>query len=106
MQLKPKELSDNLNKNGGYIPGIRPGVETTNYVKSVLKKITIVGALFLTALSILPIIFENVSNLQTKVAISGTGILIAVGVALEVFKQLESQLVSRTYNKGRKGRRR
>jgi len=106
MQLKPKELSDNLNKNGGYIPGIRPGVETTNYVKSVLKKITIVGALFLTALSILPIIFENVSNLQTKVAISGTGILIAVGVALEVFKQIESQLVSRTYNKGRKGRRR
>ena len=106
MQLKPKELSDNLNKNGGYIPGIRPGVETTNYIKSVLKKITIVGALFLTALSVLPIIFENVSNLQTKVAISGTGVLIAVGVALEVFKQLESQLVSRTYNKGRKGRRR
>ena len=106
MQLKPKEMSDNLNKNGGYIPGIRPGEETTEYVKTVLKRITIVGALFLTVLSVLPILFESVSNLTTKVAISGTGVLIAVGVALETYKQIESQLVSRTYNKGRKGRRR
>ena len=106
MQLKPKEMADNLNKNGGYIPGIRPGEETVNYVKTVLKRITIVGATFLAALSVLPILFESVSNLTTKVAISGTGILIAVGVALETYKQIESQLVSRSYNKGRKGRRR
>ena len=71
-----------------------------------LKRITIVGAVFLATLSVLPILFENISNLTTQIAISGTGLLIAVGVALEVFKQLESQLVSRTYNKGRKGRRR
>ena len=106
MQLKPKEMSDNLNKNGGYIPGIRPGEETTEYVKTVLKRITIVGAIFLTALSVLPILFESISNLQTKVSISGTGVLIAVGVALETFKQIESQLVSNSYNKGRRGRRR
>ncbi len=106
MQMKPKEMADNLNKNGGYIPGIRPGEETIDYVKTVLKRITIVGATFLTVLSVLPIVFENVSNLTTKIAISGTGVLIAVGVALETFKQIESQLVSRTYNKGRKGRRR
>ena len=106
MQIKPKEMADNLNKNGGYIPGIRPGNETVEYVKTVLKRITIVGAVFLALLSVLPILFESVSNLKTHIAISGTGVLIAVGVALETYKQIESQLVSRSYNKGRKGRRR
>ena len=71
-----------------------------------LKRITIVGALFLSVLSVLPILFEHVSNLTTQIAISGTGVLIAVGVALETFKQIESQLVSNSYNKGRRGRRR
>lgn len=105
MQLKPSELSDNLNKNGGYIPGIRPGKETVEYVKTVLKRITIVGAVFLTVLAILPIVFDKVSNLTTSITISGTGLLIVVGVALETYKQIESQLVSRTYERGRKGRR-
>lgn len=104
MQLKPKEMSDNLNKNGGYIPGIRPGNETVEYVKTVLKRITIVGASFLTALAILPIVFDKFSNLTTSISISGTGLLIVVGVALDTYKQLESQLVSRSYTKGRRGR--
>lgn len=106
MQIKPKEMSDNLNKNGGYIPGIRPGNETVEYVKAVLNRITIVGALFLATLSVLPILFGKFSNLSTTISISGTGLLIAVGVALETYKQLESLLVSRTYTRGRKGRRR
>lgn len=106
MQLKPKEMADNLNKNGGYIPGIRPGRETVEYVKTVLIRITIVGALFLTILAILPIVFDKMSNLQTAISISGTGLLIVVGVALDTYKQIQSQLVSRTYTKGRKGRRR
>ena len=106
MQLKPSEMSENLNKNGGYIPGIRPGKDTTEYVKTVLKRITIVGAVFLATLAILPIVFDKVSNLTTSITISGTGLLIVVGVALETYKQIESQLVSRTYTKGRKGRRR
>ena len=106
MQIKPKEMSDNLNKNGGYIPGIRPGNETVEYVNTVLKRITIVGATFLAVLCILPILFGKFSNLSTTISISGTGLLIVVGVALETYKQLESQLVSRTYTKGRKGRRR
>ena len=106
MQLKPSEMSENLNKNGGYIPGIRPGKETTVYVNTVLKRITIVGATFLTTLAILPILFDKVSNLTTSITISGTGLLIVVGVALETYKQIESQLVSKTYTKGRKGRRR
>jgi len=106
MQLKPAELADNLNKNGGYIPGIRPGKDTEKYIKMILKRITIVGALFLAFLAGLPIIFSKFSTLDTSITLSGTGLLIVVGVALETYKQLESQLVSRTYNKGRKGRRR
>jgi preprotein translocase, SecY subunit len=105
MQLKPKELAENLNKNGGYIPGVRPGNETEDYVKKILKRITIVGACFLALLASLPILFSEFSTLQTSITISGTGLLIVVGVALETYKQLESQLVSRTYTKGRKGRR-
>lgn len=105
MQLKPKELADNLNQNGGYIPGIRPGKETIEYVKTVLTRITVVGAVFLTVLAILPILFDKVSNLATPISISGTGLLIVVGVALETYKQLESSLASRTYVKGRRGRR-
>ena len=105
MQMKPSEISDNLNKNGGYIPGIRPGVETEAYVTRVLKRITIVGAAFLALLAALPILFNKFLTIQTSIAISGTGLLIVVGVLLETYKQLESQLVSRTYVKGRKGRR-
>lgn len=106
MQLKPKEMADNLNQNGGYIPGIRPGKETVEYVNTVLKRITIVGATFLTILAILPIVFDKFSNLTTSISISGTGLLIVVGVALETYKQLDSQLASRSYTKGRRVRRR
>ena len=106
MQLKPKEMAENLNKNGGYIPGVRPGDETTNYVSKVLKRITIVGGFFLAILAALPIILGKVSSLSHIISISGTGLLIVVGVALETYKQLESQLKSRTYENGRKNRRR
>ena len=106
MQLKPSEMADNLNKNGGYIPGIRPGDDTVKYIKMILNRITIVGAVFLAVLAGLPILFSKFSTLKTSISISGTGLLIVVGVALETYKQLESQLVSRTYTKGRKGRRR
>ena len=106
MQLKPKEMAENLNKNGGYIPGVRPGDETTNYVSNVLKRITIVGGFFLAILASLPIILGKVSSLSNVISISGTGLLIVVGVALETYKQLESQLKSRTYENGRKNRRR
>ena len=105
MQLKPAELAENLNKNGGFIPGIRPGKDTEKYIKMVLKRITIVGAVFLAILAGLPILFSKFSTLNTSISISGTGLLIVVGVALETYKQLESQLVSRTYTRGRKGRR-
>lgn len=102
IQLKPKELADNLNKNGGYIPGIRPGEETVKYVNKVLRRITFVGALALSVIAGLPIIFGIFSNMPTSVTIGGTGLLIVVGVALETYKQIESQLISRNYSRRRR----
>lgn len=102
LQVKPKELSENLQKNGGYIPGVRPGEETVNYISTVLKRITLVGAIFLAVIAGLPIIFGLFSNLPTSVSIGGTGVIIIVGVALETYKQLESQLVTRSYTRGRR----
>ena len=95
-------MADNLNKNGGYIPGIRPGEETNKYITKVLKKLTVVGAIGLTFIAALPIVFGMVTNLPTSVTIGGTGLLIVVGVALETYKQIESQLVSRNYTRGRR----
>lgn len=102
IQIKPKDMADNLNKNGGYIPGIRPGEETNKYITKVLKKLTVVGAIGLTFIAALPIVFGMVTNLPTSVTIGGTGLLIVVGVALETYKQIESQLVSRNYTRGRR----
>lgn len=103
-QLKPKELSDNLAQNGGYIPGIRPGEETVSYIKKILKRITTVGALSLAVIAGLPIIFGAFSSLPTSVRVGGTGLLIVVGVALETYKQLDSELVTREFTKGRRRR--
>ena len=101
IQLKPKELADNLNKNGGYIPGIRPGEETVKYINKILRRITFVGALALSVIAGLPIIFGLFSNMPTSVTIGGTGLLIVVGVALETYKQIESQLISKNYTRRR-----
>ena len=103
LQIKPKEMAENLNKNGGYIPGVRPGNETINYVNKVLKNLTVFGALGLAVLAALPIIFSLVTKLGgTNVTLGGTGLLIVIGVCLETYKQIESQLVSHTYQKGRR----
>ena len=103
-QLKPKELAENLSKNGGYIPGIRPGDETVKYVSKVLKRITTVGALSLAIIAALPIVFGMISTMPTSVSVGGTGLLIVVGVALETYKQVDSELVTRSFTRGRKRR--
>ena len=95
-------MADNLSKNGGYIPGIRPGEETEKYVTKILKRLTVVGSVSLAFIAMLPIVFGMVTNLPTSVTIGGTGLLIVVGVALETYKQIESQLVSRNYTRGRR----
>ncbi len=99
MMMNPEEMSKDLNKRGGYIPGIRPGKDTSDYISKSLGKLTIVGSVFLVILSGLPILMANVLKLPPSVTIGGTGILIVVGVAIETYKQIESGLVSRRYKK-------
>ena len=104
MIFKPEEFAKNLQENGGYIPGIRPGDETKTYLTKILNRITCLGSIFLTIIVALPIIFSNLTSLPTSVSIGGTSLLIVVGVALETYKQIEGSLLSRNYKKGYKRR--
>lgn len=97
VQIRPKDLAENLQKNGGYIHGIRPGEETENYIGTIMKRLTVVGSLILSFIAALPIVFGMITELPTNITIGGTGLLIVVGVALETYKQLESQLVTKKY---------
>lgn len=102
MIMNPEEMSKNLNSRGGYIPGIRPGSDTSNYISKSISRLTLVGSLFLVVLSALPILLSKFTSLPDNVTIGGTGILIVVGVAIETYKQIESELVSRSYSAKRK----
>ena len=100
VQLRPEELSKNLQNNGGFIPGVRPGKETEKYVTKTLSRLTVVGALFLVIISAIPIIFTALSGLSATITVGGTSLLIVVGVALETYRQLDGSLVTRNYRKG------
>ena len=100
VQLKPDEVAKNLQDNGGYIPGIRPGDETKQYVNKILSRLTVLGAAFLSVIAGLPILFSRFTSLPTSVTIGGTGLLIVVGVALETYKQLEGSILTRSYKRG------
>jgi len=100
IQFKPEEFAKNLQQNGGYIPGIKPGEETEKHINKVLSRLTVLGALFLVVIAGLPILFSKFTTLPTSVSIGGTGLLIVVGVALETYKQLEGSLLTRNYKKG------
>ena len=102
MVMNPEEMSKNLNKRGGYIPGIRPGEDTANYISNSMGKLTFTGSIFLVILAGIPIIFSAIFELPASVSIGGTGMLIVVGVAIETYKQMESSLVSRSYSAKRK----
>ena len=97
MAMNPEEMSKNLNKSGAYIPGVRPGSETTKYISTVVSRLTLVGSLFIAILAGLPILVSNITGLDQSIAIGGTGILIVVGVAIETYKQIQSGLVSRRF---------
>lgn len=100
IQLRPEELAKNLKNNGGFIPGVRPGKDTENYISKVLSRLTVFGALFLVIISALPIIFSALTGLSSSVSVGGTSLLIVVGVALETYRQLEGSLLTRNYKKG------
>ena len=96
--FNPEKISENLQKNGGFVSGIRPGVETTKYLSFVLSRITMVGGIFLGLIAILPSFFQNAVGVA-NLAIGGTGILIVVSVVLELTRELESQLVVGRYER-------
>ena len=93
--FNPMEVADNMKANGGFIPGIRPGRPTVEYLSKVMTRITFAGAVFLAVIATLPAIISNFTSLD--IHFGGTSLLIAVGVALDTMKQLESQLMMRNY---------
>lgn len=97
MTVDPSKLADNLNKQGTYIPGVRPGGETKAYISKVLNRITVLGAIILTFIAILPYVMTLVFGLPYTAAVGGTGIIIVVGVAMETVKQLKGELTSKQY---------
>lgn len=97
VQINPIQLADQMKKNGGFIPGIRPGKNTSTYLTRVMNRLTLTGAIFLAAVSILPVFLVVIADLPASVQIGGTSLLIVIGVALETMKTIESQLIKRHY---------
>ncbi|MFC1608833.1 preprotein translocase subunit SecY [Patescibacteria group bacterium] len=93
----PNKISENLQKQGGYIPGIRPGEQTAEYLGRIISRITLSGALFLGIIAVLPLVVQSVTGIATM-TVGGTSILIAVSVVIEMVKQVDSQLVMRDYD--------
>jgi preprotein translocase subunit SecY len=93
--FKPDDVADNLKKNGGFIPGIRPGKKTAEFIDKVLTRITVVGAIYLSAVCVLPTIL--ISRFNVPFYFGGTALLIVVGVAIDTISQIESHLVMRNY---------
>jgi len=96
IQYNPVEIANNLRTSNGTIPGIRPGRPTADFIAKILSRITLIGALFLAVIALLPLIYGRVSSMGSM-SLSGTSIIILVGVALDTVKQLESQMMMRNY---------
>ena len=99
LQIDPAKIAENLGKSGTYIPGIRPGNETKEYVNKVLCRITVLGSIGLAFISVLPHAIPLFTSLPSSMGIGGTGIIIVVGVALETVKQLEGQMTQKSYKR-------
>ena len=96
IQYNPVEMANNLKQNNGTIPGIRPGAPTAEFIRKILSRITLIGALFLSFIAIVPSIFTMAANMS-YVSMGGTSVIIMVGVAIETVKQMESQMMMRHY---------
>ena len=96
IQYNPVEMANNLKSNNGTVPGIRPGAPTAEYIKKILSRITLIGALFLAVIALVPLIYGKFTDMG-RMSLGGTSIIIVVGVALETVKQLESQMMMRHY---------
>jgi len=95
--FEPKQISDNLQKNGGFIPGYRPGENTVSYLSKVSRKITLFGAIFLGLIAVLPMVIEKVTKVTTF-EIGGTSLLLIVAISIEIKNAIEAQLAMREYD--------
>ncbi len=98
VQINPDKISNNLQKQNAYIPGVRPGIETENYISKLLFKITVIGALYLLVVASLPIFVAIIFNLPNYVQVGGTSLLIVVGVAIETTKQIKTDIQGKNYS--------
>ena len=94
--FKPDEMSENLHKSAGFVPGVRPGEETTIYFERVLNRLSFIGGILAAILAITPTIIQNYTQFQ-NISFSGTGLLIVINVALDFTRKVESQMVVRHY---------
>lgn len=99
LQVDPEKIAENLGKSGTYIPGVRPGTETKEYINKVLNRITVLGAIALAFIAVIPHVLPLITNLPSSMGIGGTGIIIVVGVAMETVKQIEGRLTQKSYNR-------
>ena len=97
IQVNPEKVAENLQKQGGYIPSVRPGKPTQDFISNTLTRLSTVGAVYLGVIAILPILASNIWNLPQSVSLGGTSLLIVVGVALELMRQLEGQMSKKSY---------
>ncbi len=97
VQVSPEKVAENLKKQGSYIPGVRPGADTEEYLSKVLSRITFIGAIYLVVIAGLPILFNAITDLPSSVEIGGTSLLIVVGVALETAKQIQTKTMDQKY---------
>lgn len=98
MVFNPDETAENLQKQGGFIPGVRPGRQTAQYIKDVINRITLPGGLFIAVIAVVPSILVSFTNNQLIQAFGGTSILIMIGVALDTMTKIESQLKMYNYD--------
>ncbi|HOC80545.1 MAG TPA: preprotein translocase subunit SecY [Bacilli bacterium] len=108
MQIAPETLADNFRKNGSYIPGIRPGIETERYVKKVVNRVTVMGAIALAFIAALPVVLtlSGIFGESSSLAIGGTGLIIVAGVAIEINNQIDGLLAGKSFEEASEGARR
>jgi preprotein translocase subunit SecY len=98
MQVNPEKIAENLGKSGAYIPSVRPGKETENYVNRVLSRLTTLGSVALALVAVLPHLMPLIwSEMNTSMALGGTGMIIVVGVAIETVRQIQGLITQKSY---------
>lgn len=95
--FNPQEVAENVQKNGGFVPGLRPGTQTADFLSSVLNRITLAGAFFLAVIAVLPLVLTKAASIPTSFAVGGTSLLIVVSVVIEIIKKIDAQLTMHDY---------